>query len=87
MDNILLWNEEEGSSTTQSAREYNELWKSKFKKSENLQYNMLGRWDERLIDEASDVPSIIFFIISYRLRARAKGDFLSEKFGQFFHLP
>ena len=31
MDNILLWNEEEGSSTTQSAREYNELWKSKFK--------------------------------------------------------
>ena len=31
VDNILLWNEEEGSSTTQSAREYNELWKSKFK--------------------------------------------------------
>ena len=29
----------------------------------------LGRWDERLIDQASDVPSIIFFIISYRLRA------------------
>ena len=31
VDNILLWNEEEGSSTTQSARECNELWKSKFK--------------------------------------------------------
>ena len=38
------------------------------KKSDNLQYNMLGRWDKRLIDQASDVPSIIF-IISYRLRA------------------
>ena len=30
------------------------------KKSYNLQYNMLGRWDNRLIDQASDVPSIIF---------------------------
>ena len=38
-------------------------------KSDNLQYNTLGRWDDRLIDQASDVPSIIFFIISYRLRA------------------
>ena len=32
--------------------------------------NTLGRWDKRLIDQASDVPSIIFFfIISYKLRA------------------
>ena len=30
-------------------------------KSDNLQYNTLGRWDDRLIDQASDVPSIIFF--------------------------
>ena len=30
---------------------------------------MLGRWDDHLIKEVSDVPSIIFFIISYRLRA------------------
>ena len=30
-------------------------------KSDNLQYNTLGRWDNRLIDQASDVPSIIFF--------------------------
>ena len=30
-------------------------------KSDNLQYNLLGRWDERLINQASDVPSIIFF--------------------------
>ena len=30
---------------------------------------MLGRWDKQLINQASDVPSIIFFIISYRLRA------------------
>ena len=27
------------------------------------------RWDEGLIDQASDVPSIIFFIIFYRLMA------------------
>ena len=33
-------------------------------KSDNLQYNSLGRWDEQLIDQASDVPSIIFFRIS-----------------------
>ena len=31
------------------------------KKSDNLQYNTLGRWDDRLIDQASDVPSIIIF--------------------------
>ena len=30
-------------------------------KSDNLQYNTLGRWDDRLIDQASDVPSVIFF--------------------------
>ena len=34
-------------------------------KSVNLQYNTLGGWDKGLIDQASDVPSIIF----YRLRA------------------
>ena len=26
----------------------------------NLQYNTLGHWDERLINQASDVPNIIF---------------------------
>ena len=26
-------------------------------KSDNLQYNTLGRWDDRLIDQASVVPS------------------------------
>ena len=39
-------------------------------KSDNLQYNMLARWlggsvarwDNRLINQASDVPSIIFFL-------------------------
>ena len=30
-------------------------------KSDNLQYNTLGRWAKRLVDQASDVPSIIFF--------------------------
>ena len=29
-------------------------------KSDNLQYNTLGRWDDRLIDQVSDVPSIFF---------------------------
>ena len=29
------------------------------KKSDNLQYNTLGRWVTRLIDQASDGPSII----------------------------
>ena len=28
-------------------------------KFDNLQYNRLGRWDERLIDQASDVPSTV----------------------------
>ena len=37
------------------------LTESLLLKSDNLQYNTLGRWDEGLIDQASDVPSIIFF--------------------------
>ena len=28
-------------------------------KSDNLQYNTLGRWVDRLIDQASDGPSLI----------------------------
>jgi hypothetical protein len=40
-----------------------------YMKFDNLQYNTLGRWVKRLIDQVSDVPSIIFFIISHRLRA------------------
>ena len=31
---------------------------------------LLGRWDKRLVDQASDVPSIFFFIISYRPRGK-----------------
>ena len=27
-----------------------------------------GRWDKQLVNQAADVPSIFFFIISYRLR-------------------
>ena len=38
-------------------------WGQAHLKSDNLQYNTLGRWDKRLIDQASDVPSIIFFHI------------------------
>ena len=36
-------------------------------KSDNLQYNTLVRCDEWLIDQASDVPSIIFFIIPCKI--------------------
>ena len=30
-----------------------------YQKSDNLQYNTLGRWVDRLIDQASDGPSNI----------------------------
>ena len=46
-------------------------------KSDNLQYNTLGRLDERLIDQASDVPSIIF-----KLAVRA--ELLGTEIGVFF---
>ena len=36
------------------------LYEQVFLKSDNLQYNTPGCWDERLIDQASDVPSIFF---------------------------
>ena len=41
------------------------------RKSEIFQYNNAWwrRWDKRLINQASDVPSIIFSIISCRLWA------------------
>ena len=36
----------------------------------NILYaGLLGRWDKRLVVQASDVPSIFFFIISYSLSA------------------
>ena len=38
------------------------LWsenQKKGQKSDNLQYNTLGRWVDRLIDQVSDGPSII----------------------------
>ena len=31
-------------------------------KSDNLQHNTLGCWDKQLIDQVSDVPSIIFLL-------------------------
>ena len=46
-------------------------WSPKFLfkalKSDNLRYNTLGRWDDRLIDQVSDVPNIIFKL-AVRLR-------------------
>ena len=30
---------------------------------------LLGRWDKQIVDQESDVPSIIFFYTFYRLRA------------------
>ena len=41
------------------------------------------RWDERLIGQASDVPNIIFFLISYRLRALKTLYFYFCKLKQF----
>ena len=38
-------------------------------KSDNLQYNMLVHWDKWLVNQASDVLRIVFFILSSRLRA------------------
>ena len=32
-------------------------------KSDNLQFNMQVRWDKWLVDQESDVPSIIFLIL------------------------
>ena len=39
------------------------LWRLQYiyLKSDNLQYNMLGRWYNCLIDQLSNVPIIIFF--------------------------
>ena len=40
------------------------IWKSIFNlkhKSDNLQKNTLGRWNDCLIDQASDIPCNIFF--------------------------
>ena len=36
-------------------------------KSKIFQYYTLARWDERLIHQVSDVPSIIFLIISCKI--------------------
>ena len=50
-------------------------------KSDNLQYNTLGRQDERLIDQVSDVPSIIFFfIISCKILCENCFNLFSYKF-------
>ena len=43
----------------------NQSYTSQVLKSVNLQYNTLGRWNERLINQASDVPSIIIFFIIF----------------------
>ena len=39
-------------------------------KSDNLQYNTMVRWNKWLVDQASDVPSISFFIISCKFFAK-----------------
>ena len=51
-------------------------------KSHNLQCKtpgLLGRWDELIINQVSDVPNITFFTVSYRLRALKTLDFYYEK--------
>ena len=48
-------------------------------KSDNLQYTTLvcwTDWKKQLVDQVSDVPSIFFFTISYRLLGHSKLIFL-----------
>ena len=55
---------------TEATLYYGRIWTARQQchmKSENFQYNTLGRWDDRLIDHASDVLGIIFFIISCKI--------------------
>ena len=48
----------------------NQPWRNQmYQKFDSLQYaGLLGWWYKRLVDQASDVPSMFFFIISYGLR-------------------
>ena len=48
-----------------------------YQKSDNLQNNTLGLYDDRLIDQGSDVPSIFSFIISCKI-------FCKNPFNLFF---
>ena len=52
----------------------------KIRQSSILYAGSMGRWDKRLIDQVSHVPSIIFLIMSYRLRALKTLYFYSCKF-------
>ena len=52
-------------------------------KSENLQYNTLVRWDERLINQASDVPSIIFFHNFFQKKKKKSFQFIFWSFYSF----
>ena len=60
--------------------EFKTCWKmslqSEIRQSSISYTGSLGRWDKWLIDQSSDVPSIIFFIISYRLRGIQNSLFL-----------
>ena len=58
-----------------------EVLMSNVYKSDNLQYNGLGRWDDRLIDQVSDVPSIIIFL---KLLAKFFAKIVSIYFSYFF---
>ena len=42
---------------------------AKIRQSTIYYAELLGRWDKRIIDQESDVPSIIIFYTFYRLRA------------------
>ena len=46
-----------------------DVFKSKIRQSTIYYAGLLGQWDKRIVDQESDVPSIIFFHTFYRLRA------------------
>ena len=63
------------------------LWLNSILKSDNLQYITMGCWDERFIAQVSDVPSIISFIISYRLGARVSVQGVESLWGDCRFIP
>ena len=44
------------------------MFRVKIRQSTIYHTGLLGRWDKRIVDQESDVPSIIFYTF-YRLRA------------------
>ena len=65
------WNSPNLNSWTLTQKEIRPVWYDIWKRWNNLKIRqstvyyavLLGRWDKRIVDQESDVPSIIFFIL------------------------